>query len=77
MLPPLMLMSFKAKDVALKYVWFLKIDILASDQERTIFIVLKFEYAQCICGRAVQLKPLFSGISSEWYSIFVPYDFKV
>ena len=39
MLPPLTLTSFKVRDVTLKNAWFLKIDILALDQERTFFYI--------------------------------------
>ena len=47
MLSPLTLTSFKTKkNVTLKYAWFLKIGILTLDQERTNFIVYKFEYEQ-------------------------------
>ena len=72
-----MLTSFKARDVTLKYACFLKIGILALYQERTIFIVSKFEYAQCLGSRPVKLKPISGSISSEWYAIFVSYNFIV
>ena len=71
MLTSLTLISFKIRDVTLKYERFLKIAILAFDQERTIFIALKFEYAQCIGGRPFKLIPISRGISSEWYASFV------
>ena len=70
-LPPLTLMSFKATDVTLKYARFLKIGNVALYQERTILIVSKFQYTQCIGSRPVKLKPISRGISSEWYTIFV------
>ena len=41
MLPPLTLTSFKVRDVTLKNAWFLKIDILALDQERTFFFYIR------------------------------------
>ena len=53
----------------------MKIETLALDQDRTIFIVSKFEYAQCIGSRAVKLKSISMGISSEWYAIFVSFNF--
>ena len=58
MLPPLTFTSFKARNVTLKYTQLLKIGILALDQERTIFIVSEFEYAQCIGSRQVKLKTI-------------------
>ena len=76
-LPPFTLMSFKTKDVILKYVLFLKIGTLALDQERAIFIVLKFEYVQYICDRPDQLKPISRSISSEWYAVFMSQNFTV
>ena len=77
MLPPLTLTSFKAMDVTLKYAWFLKIRNRALYQERTILIVSKFQYTQCIGSRPVKLKPISRGISSVWCTIFVSYDFIV
>ena len=74
-LPPLTLTSFKATDVTLKYTRFLKIRIVALYQERTILIVSKFRYIQCIGIRPVKLKPISRGISSEWYTIFASYNF--
>ena len=76
-LPPLTLTSFKAIYVTLKYARFLKIRIIivALYQERTIFIVSKFQNIQCIGSRPVKLKPISRGISSEWYTIFVSYNF--
>ena len=65
--------SFKIKAVTLKYKWFLKIGILALDQEGIIFIVSKFEFAQCKGGRPVQMK----SISRGRYAIFVSYTFIV
>ena len=76
-LPPLTLTSFKAMDVTLKYAWFSKIGNVALQQERTILIVSKFQYTQCIGSRPVKLKPISRGISSEWYTIFVSYNFIV
>ena len=76
-LPPRTLTSFKAMDVTLKYARFLKIKNVALYQERTILIVLKFQYTQCIGSRPVKLKPISRGISSEWYTIFVSYNFIV
>ena len=49
----------------------------ALDQEMTSYIASKFEYAQCIGGRPVKLKPTSRGISSEWFSIFGSFDFIV
>ena len=60
-----------------KYARFLKIENVALYQERTILIVSKFQYTQCIGSRPVKLKPIFRGISSEWYLIFVSYNFIV
>ena len=77
MLPPLMLPSFKAMDVTLKYARFLKIGNVALYQGRTILIVSKFQYTQCIGSRPVKLKSISRGISSEWYTIFVSYNFIV
>ena len=74
-LPLLTLTSFKSVDVTLKYTPFLKIGNVALYQERTILIVSKFQYAQCIGSRPVKLKPKSRGISSEWYTIFVFYTF--
>ena len=76
-LPPLTLTSFKAIDVTLKYVPFLKIGNLALYWERTILIVSKFQYTQCIGSRPVKLKPISRSISYEWYTIFVSYNFIV
>ena len=58
MLPPLTFASFKAVDVTLKQARFLKIRNMALYQERTILIVSKFQYTQCICSRPVKLKPI-------------------
>ena len=44
---------------------------MALYQERTILIVSKFQYTQCIGSRPVKLKPISRGISSEWYTIFI------
>ena len=77
MLPPLMLTSFKAKDVTLKYAQLLKIGNVALYQERTILIVSKFQYTQYIGSRLAKLKPISRGISSECYTIFVSYNFIV
>ena len=71
-LPLLTLTSFKARDIALKYAGLSKIGIFALHQERTIFIVSKFEYAKCIGSRPVKLKTISMGISSEKYAIFIP-----
>ena len=76
-LPPLTLTSFKAMDVTLKYARFLKIENVALYQERTILIVSKFQYTQCMGSRPVKLKPISMGISSDWYTIFVSYNFIV
>ena len=54
-------MSFKTKDAALKYAWFLKIGIVALDQESIIFIISMFEYTQCKCDRPFESR----GISYE------------
>ena len=62
-------------DVTLKYARFLKIGNVALYQERTILIVSKFQYTQCIGSRPVKLKPISRGISSEWYTNFVSYNF--
>ena len=66
MLPPFTLTSVKTGGVTLKLAWLLKIGILALDQERIIFIVSKFKYAQCTDSRPVKLKTISMGISSEW-----------
>ena len=71
------LTSFKAMDVPLKYARFLKIGKVALYQERTMFIVSKFQYTQCIGSRPVKLKPISGSISSEWYTIFVSNNFIV
>ena len=76
-LPPLTSTSFKAMDVTLKYALFLKIENVALYQERTILIVSKFQYIQCIGSRPVKLKPISRGISSKRYTIFVSYNFIV
>ena len=55
-LPPLTLTSFKALYVTLKYARFLKIGNVALYQERTILIVSKFQYTQCIRSRPAKLK---------------------
>ena len=57
-LPPLTLTSFKAMNVILKCARFLKFGILALYQERTVLIVSKFQYSQCIGSRTVKLKQL-------------------
>ena len=75
MLPPLTLTSFKTRHITLEYGRFLKMGLLALYQETTIFIVSKFEYAQCVGIRPVKLKPISRGISSEWYAIFVSSNF--
>ena len=62
-------MSLKAMDVTLKYARFLKIGNVDLYQERTILIVSKFQYTQCIGSRPVKLKPISRSISSEWYTI--------
>ena len=74
-LPPLTLTSFKTIDVTLKYARFLKIGNVALYQERTILNVSKFQYTQCIGSRPVKLKPISRGVSFEWYTIFVAYNF--
>ena len=74
-LPPLTLKSFKAMDVTLKYARFLKIKNVALYQEKTILIVSKFQYTQCIGSRPAKLKPIYRGISSEWYTIFISFLF--
>ena len=56
-------------DVTLKYAQFLKIRNVALYQERTILIISKFQYTQCIGSRPVKLKPISRGISSEWYTL--------
>ena len=55
MLPPLTLMSFKARDVALKSARLLIIGYLAFCEERTIVIVSKLEYTTWIRSRPVML----------------------
>ena len=72
-----MLTSFKAMDLTLKYVQFLKIGNVALNQERTILIVSKFQYTQCIGSRPVKLKPISRGISSKWNIVLVSYYFIV
>ena len=62
-------------DVTLKYARFLKIKNVALYQERTILTASKFQYIQCIGSRPVKLKPISRGISSEWYTNFVSYNF--
>ena len=57
-LTPFTLKSFKARDVTLKYAWLLNIGILALDQERTVFVVSKFEYAQCKERRPIKFRDL-------------------
>ena len=47
--------SFKAMDVTLKYALLLTIGNVALYQERTILIVSKFQYTQCIGSRPVNL----------------------
>ena len=74
--PTLTLTSIKARDVRLRYKRLLKIGILSLDQDRTMFIVSKFEFAQCIGSRAVKLKTITMRISAEWYGIFVSYNCK-
>ena len=59
-------------EVTLKYARFLKSKNVALYQDRTIFIVSKFQYSQCIGSRPVKLKPISRGISSEWYTISFP-----
>ena len=76
-LPPLTLTSFKAMDVTLKYARFLKIGNVDLYQARTILIVSKFQYTQCIGSRQVILKPISRSISSEWYTISVSCNFIV
>ena len=68
---------YKAMDVTLKYAWFLKIGNVVLYEERTILIVSKFQYMQCIGDRPIKLKPISRSISSEWYTIFVSYNFIV
>ena len=62
-------------DVTPKYARFLKTGNVALYQERTILIVSKFQYTQCIGSKPVKLKPISRGISSEWYKNFVSYNF--
>ena len=45
-------------DLTLKYVQFLKIGNMALNQERSILIVSKFQYTQCIGSKPVKLKPI-------------------
>ena len=66
---------FIAMDVTLKYARFLKIRNMALYQERTILIVSKFQYTQCVGSRPVKLKLISRGISSEWYNFFVSYNY--
>ena len=49
-------------DVTLKYARFMEIGNVALCQERTILIVSKFQYTQCIGSRPVKLKP-YLGVS--------------
>ena len=67
-------MPFKEMDVTLKYARFLKFGILALYKERTILIVSKFQYTQCIGSRPGKLKPISRGISSEWCTVFCYYN---
>ena len=62
--------SFKEMDVTLKYARFLKFGILALYKERTMLIVSKLQYTQCIGSRPVKLKPISRGISFEWCTVF-------
>ena len=62
-------------DVTLKYARLLKIGNVALYQERTILIVSKFQYTQCIGSRPVKLKPISRSLSSEWHTIFVSHNF--
>ena len=59
-------------DVSLKYERLLEIGKVALYQERTILIVSKFQYTQCIGSRPAKLKPIPRGISSKWYTISFP-----
>ena len=59
-------------DVTLKYALFLKIGNVDLYKERTILIVSKFQYTQCIGSRPMNLKQISRGISSEWYTILFP-----
>ena len=59
-------------NVTLKYALFLKIRNVALYQERTILIISKFQYMQCIGSRPVKPKPVSRGISSKWYTISFP-----
>ena len=72
-LPPLTLTSFKAMDVTLKYVRFLKIGNVALYEEKTILIVSKFQYTQCIGSRPVKLKP----ISKVSHLSGIPFSFSI
>ena len=74
-LSPLTLTWFKAMDVTLNYARFLRIGNVALYEERAILIASKFQYTQYIGSRPVKLKPISRGISSEWYTIFVSYNF--
>ena len=72
-LPPLTLTSFKAMDVTLKYAWFLKIGNVALYQEKTILIVSKFQYTQCIGSRPVKLLPT----SRVYHLSGIPFSFPI
>ena len=48
-------------DVTLKYAVFLKIGIVALNKERTILIVSKFQYTQCIGSRSIKLRSISRG----------------
>ena len=56
---------------------FFNIGILTLDQELTIFIVSKIEYAQCMCSRPVKLKSTSRVSLYEWCASFVSFDFIV
>ena len=76
---PLTLTSFKAMVVTLKYARFLEIRNMALYKERTILIVSKFQYIQCIGSRPVKLKPIPRGILCKhpWNAVFCLIHFSV
>ena len=68
-----MLTSFKAMDATLKYAQFLDIGIPGKDN----FDYIEVQYTQCIGSRPVRPKSISRGISFDWYTIFVSYNFIV
>ena len=60
-------------DVKLKYARFLKIGNVALYQERTVLIIWKFQYKQCIGSRPVKPKPISRGIHLSG----IPFSFSI